>query len=320
MMDKLSSLSARLRFRAVLDFNLVLMLLGTWLGLLGRFHWTLDLFSHFRWQYVILCGVALLWSLMAKRSRLMIGFCVASLVMNVNDLYQARGKDSWTQEEGAKLRVVSLNVLTGNPQKQGVLDYLRSTRADVIFLMEVDAAWGEALESLKSNYPHHLLGSREDNFGVAFFSRVPLLSVEVWQPSPGSMPSIQARLMHDGQEMVILGIHPLPPIGPRLAARRDWQLQEIGQRVAFLKQPVLVVGDLNATPWSWGMKLIRQGNELDFRSPAPAWTPTWQVGTPVAVPIDHALCTPPLVIVGRKIGPDVGSDHRPQELEVGWLP
>lgn len=320
MIEKFPVLSARIRFRGVVDVCLVLMLLVTWLGLLGRWHWALDLFSHFRWQYLIPCGVALLWSLMARRSWLMIGFCLASLGMNVNDLYKARGNSYLAKEEGAKLRVVSLNVLTGNPQKQVVLDYLHSTQADVIFLMEVDAAWGQALESLKQDYPHHLLGSREDNFGVALFSRVPLLSAEIWQPSPASTPSVQAKLMHADKEMIILGVHPLPPIGSRMAERRDAQLQEIGREVALLNQPVLVVGDLNATPWSWGMKLIRQGNQLAFRSSGSAWMPTWRVGTPFAIPIDHALCTPPLVISTRKIGPDVGSDHRPQELEVGWYP
>jgi hypothetical protein len=38
----------------------------------------------------------------------------------------------------------------------------------------------------------------------------------------------------------------------------------------------------------------------------------------LGVPINHALTTPSLVIAGRHIGPDVGSDHRPQFREVGW--
>jgi len=48
--------------------------------------------------------------------------------------------------------------------------------------------------------------------------------------------------------------------------------------------------------------------------------PSGGAGTVLGIPIDHALATPPLVIARRRIGPDVGSDHRPQLLEVGWKP
>ncbi len=82
--------------------------------------------------------------------------------------------------------------------------------------------------------------------------------------------------------------------------------------------PVLVVGDLNATPWSHGLQLLRDGTTLDNRSPDPSWTPTWNVAIAFAIPIDHALVTPPLVVARRQIGPDVGSDHRPQLLDIGW--
>jgi endonuclease/exonuclease/phosphatase (EEP) superfamily protein YafD len=88
--------------------------------------------------------------------------------------------------------------------------------------------------------------------------------------------------------------------------------------VRQLDAPVLLVGDLNATPWSHGMRLLRDGTDLGYRSPDPAWTATWYSFYLLGIPIDHALATPPLVIARREIGPSVGSDHRPQLLEIGW--
>jgi endonuclease/exonuclease/phosphatase (EEP) superfamily protein YafD len=78
-----------------------------------------------------------------------------------------------------------------------------------------------------------------------------------------------------------------------------------------------VVGDLNATPWSSGLR-IATASGLGFRSLQPAWTPTWQAGSVFAIPIDHALGTAPLVITRRMVGPDLGSDHRPLVVSVGW--
>lgn len=313
-------LSASFRFEGIFDIFILMALSGTWLGLLGRWHWALDLFSHFRWQYLGICLVAVLWTLFRRR-RLVLIVALASFLLNAWLLGSlGLGLPRQPSIGPEPLRVVSLNVLTSNPDKQRVLDYLRTTNADIIFFMEVDSAWAQALEVLKADYPHALMREQEDNFGSALFSRVPLKDLRVFKNLESDMPSIQARLSLGGRELMLIGTHPLPPIGGGMAASRDTQLRGLAEMVKKLDEPVILVGDLNSTPWSHGMRLLRAGTALDYRCPDPAWMPTWRVGTPFAIPIDHALCTPPLVISTRKIGPDVGSDHRPQELEVGWYP
>jgi endonuclease/exonuclease/phosphatase family metal-dependent hydrolase len=67
------------------------------------------------------------------------------------------------------------------------------------------------------------------------------------------------------------------------------------------------------------MRSLQRSGRLAFHRPSPSWTPTWRTTTPFAIPIDHALCTPPLAIQSREIGPDLGSDHRPQVLEIRWM-
>lgn len=312
-----SFLSVNARLDVVFDVAIVLILSATWLGLLGRFHWTLDLFSHFRWQYLGICLIAVLWTLFRRR-RVVLMVALASLGLNGWLIGQLALGEKVGPPAGSTLRVVSLNVLTSNLNKTGVVDYLRQVNPDVIFFMEVDAAWAQALKVFKTDYPHALMRSQQDNFGSALFSRVPLKDLQLFQPGAAGMPSIHARLIYNGRELMILGTHPLPPIGARMAGSRNAQLTHVAEIVKNAEVPVLVIGDLNSTPWSYGMRLITAGNKLGFRSPAPAWTPTWQAGTVFAIPIDHALCTPPLVIASREIGPDVGSDHRPQELEIGW--
>jgi endonuclease/exonuclease/phosphatase (EEP) superfamily protein YafD len=47
--------------------------------------------------------------------------------------------------------------------------------------------------------------------------------------------------------------------------------------------------------------------------------PTWMVDTLIGIPIDHALAQKPLNILLRTLGPEVGSDHRPILIEVGWV-
>jgi endonuclease/exonuclease/phosphatase (EEP) superfamily protein YafD len=313
-------ISTSVDWRGLIATGVMLGLSASWLGLLGRFHWALDLCSHFRWQYLVVCIVAVLWSLWQGR-RVAVICSLLTLLLNAVLI----GQLAWTADISAAplakdfhLQVVSFNVLTSNTQTDRVLAYLRAADADVIMLMEVDAAWERALEPLSQSHPHHLVESRQDNFGIALFSRVPLEKLEITQLGNAEVPSIEAHLKLSGHDFIILGTHPLPPIGPEYSWQRNEQLTAIAARVRASQQPTLVIGDLNATPWSHGMKLIQAGGTLGYRSVQPPWAPTWYGSKAMAIPIDHALATAPLVIESRSVGPDLGSDHRPLLIDLRW--
>lgn len=315
MVNQRPFLSSSVRVDGIFDVLILLGLAGSWLGLMGGWHWALDLFSHFRWQYLAACVVAVGWTLIRRRRGVMM-VAVATLILNgwlIGRLAMGGGAEA---AKGDRLRVVSLNVLTSNPHKEEVLKYLRGVDADLIFLMEVNAAWMVALEGLKETHPHRLFESREDNFGVALFSRMPLVDVRLVEMGEAGVPSIQARLLYRGNAMAVLGTHPLPPMGAHYAAARDAQLRSVAEHVAKLDVPTLLVGDLNSTPWSEGMRIITAGGGL--RLSPDAWRPTWKAGSVLAIPIDHALCSEALRIERRRVGTDVGSDHRPIEVEVYW--
>lgn len=295
----------------------LLVLLPSWLGLLGGWHWSLDLLAHFRWQYLGLSALVLAWAMWCRR-RLVLALAVSTLLLNGVLI----GRLAWHPEVGQvaedfSLRVVSFNLLTSNPQKQRVLDYLVAADADVVCLLEFDAKWQDALSSLEARYPHRLLEPRPDNFGIAVYSRIPWEKAGILDLGAPGLPSIEVALTRQGRDLVIIATHPVPPAGRRNAAWRDAQLARLAEHVSQLGRPVLVVGDLNATPWSAGLR-IATASGLEFRSLEAPWTPTWQAGTVFAIPIDHALVTAPLVVTHREVGPDLGSDHRPLVLSIGW--
>jgi endonuclease/exonuclease/phosphatase (EEP) superfamily protein YafD len=294
-------------------------LLPSWLGLLGDWYWLLDLCAHFRWQYLIASVAIAAWALW-KRRRVTAALAVATLLLNAWLIGQLAWHPALTAADvvpGFSLRIVSLNVLTSNPDKQAVLHYLQSADADVIFLMETDQRWIEALQPLLAKYPYHLEAPRGDNFGIAMLSRVPWETARIISLGDAGLPSIQAQMHFQQRELTLLGTHPLPPMGTHLTALRNGQLAALARHVQQLGMPTLLMGDLNSTPWSVGVRIATSGN-LGFRSMSAPWTPTWRARSPFAIPIDHVLCTPPLVITRRDIGPDVGSDHRPLQITVSW--
>ena len=77
----------------------------------------------------------------------------------------------------------------------------------------------------------------------------------------------------------------------------------------------LVAGDFNATPWSASYREFRRRTQL-LDSAAGYWPwPTWfgenLAGRILAVPIDHLFHGSGWRVIERRIGADIGSDHRP---------
>ena len=303
----------------VLGTLALLALLPSWLGLLGGWFWVLDLFAHFRWQYLIVSAVIVAWAAWRRR-RGILALAGPTLLLNALLIAQLGWQPQVSHASLADdfaLHVVSLNVLYDNRHRQAVLDYLLASDADVVLLLEVNQRWLGALQPLQAKYPYHIELPRSDAAGLAFYSREPWEKADIVRFGERGIPSVEVRMTHQGRKLILIGAHPLSPVDGRRARLRERQFAWLADHVRHLDEPVLVVGDMNATPWSAGLRLATSGN-LGFRSLSAPWTPTWHARSIMAIPIDHALCTAPLVVTRRAVGPDVGSDHRPLEVSIGW--
>ncbi len=304
----------------LLELPAAAALLPAWLGLAGQWHWILDLFAHFRWQYL---PVAIAVIVLARRQRcrglLWAGF--ATLLLNTALIaqvaLQSRPEATALAPDFA-LRVLTINVLGSNPDKQAVVDHIRAADADIVFLAEADAAWVQALAPLDATYPHQLLHPRPDSFGLALISRIPLEAPQVRHLSPDARPTAIATLTHHGRRLLFVGMHPPPPMGAALAAVRDAQIAALGNLAAQAPVPVIAAGDFNATPWSAPMRRLAERG-IGLHGQPGAWRSTWMKGTPLGIPIDHVLTSAPLWVESRQVGPDVGSDHRPVLATVRWV-
>jgi endonuclease/exonuclease/phosphatase (EEP) superfamily protein YafD len=286
-------------------------------GLAGGWHWFLDLFANFRWQYLLASALVICWSAW-RRAHLTLALAAITFALNAFLI----GRLAWHPEldglqvrQDFSLRVLSQNVLMTNGDMQAVVEHVAASDADVVVFVETDQKWIDGLAPLATRYPYRIEVPRPDCFGVALCSRIPWTAQQILMLE--GLPAIQVSIHHQGRDVVVIGAHPMSPVGTGRAAMRDAQLQQLAQHVATLRVPVLVVGDLNATPWSAGMR-IAQSTGLGYRSLEPPWVPTWNVMTPLAIPIDHALATAPLLVTQRAIGPAVGSDHRSLEVLARW--
>lgn len=298
------------------DVVSLLALSCTWLGSLGRYGWVFDLLSHFRLQYVIVCALVVIYALIRRRTCLL-------LISLISVLWNAQIIEAFHQTSeaadttpGKALRVMTFNVLTENKNQTAAITHVMQTDADIVCLLEVDDSWRASLEPLRIKYPHHLEELSDVNFGIACYTRLPMKSSEVRRFTVWWLPTLVLNLDHLGRPLTFIGTHPIAPMSAQRAHEWQAQLSGIATLVAGLTGEVIVAGDLNATPWCEGMRLLRENSGLDFRSVDPVWPPTWGLNLPMMIPIDHVLTKRGLTIQKRTLGPEAGSDHRSVTVEI----
>jgi endonuclease/exonuclease/phosphatase (EEP) superfamily protein YafD len=285
---------------------------ATLAGFAGGWHWLLDLASHFRWYWLL---AALVWFAVASRRRSTpAGVCLAvAIAANAWAILPYWLPPAGGTDGGESLEIVSLNVFALNADKDRTLAYLRHRAADVVVLVEIEASWAEALESLAALYPHRVIEPRDDMFGVAVLSQLPLESPRVEEPA-GGPPVIVTGVRRGEQRFLLMAAHPPAPISAAWSARRDAQLAAIGDLAAAESQPVIVAGDLNATPFSHGFRQLTRLRGLRDSALGRGLQNTWNARHWLPrIPIDHVVVSPEVRVVSRTVGPDVGSDHLPVE-------
>ncbi|HAE39146.1 MAG TPA: hypothetical protein DCG57_10980 [Candidatus Riflebacteria bacterium] len=284
---------------------------ATLLGFSGRLSWILDLFSHFRVQYLLvltLFGVVLLIAGRRKAAFIFLGFAFINLTQVV-PLYF--GGQNEPPADSPPLRAVLINVNTRLGDHAKISEFIRETNPDIIVLEEISSKWLSDLAWLRTSYPHSLAEPRDDNFGIALFSRLALDESSVINLPGIGVPSILAVVKTEKADLHILATHPLPPVSSEYARLRNDQLKQLPKYVNSA-QPTLLIGDLNLTPWSYNFRKLLRETGLRDSSQGFGVQPSWPNNNPfLRIPLDHILHSPDIVVLRRAIGPDVSSDHFP---------
>ncbi len=286
----------------------VLLCAATLFGFLGRFWWFFDLFSHFRVQYF--AGLAVLGLILLVTRRRSIGalFLLLAAINLAQVLPLYFGAPS-SASDPTRLMLINVNAQSGDTGR--VRRAVAESAPDILVLEEVNERWITELSDLRDTYPYSVVEPREDDFGIALFSKLPLLQSDVVFIGSAGVPSIEATLGGKGEPLRILATHPLPPGGPDYSAWRNEQLQLMAERIDA-SRPFLLVGDLNTTPWNFHFQQLLARSGLRDSAVGFGVQPSWPTFNPLFwIPLDHVLHSPCIIVTARKTGSDVGSDHYP---------
>jgi endonuclease/exonuclease/phosphatase (EEP) superfamily protein YafD len=295
---------------------------GVWLcllaGLLGQLAWPFDLFAQFRVQYAALFVLLACVLMLLRRFGIAVAAAVGFGVSIVPLLPYVASEPvsaavAMTSEE--TFRLVSFNVWFRNPDMARVANYIETSQADAVVLLELTPPQAEMLAPLLPTYPHYHIDS--SRMGAAVFTKWPVISAESVPLSQGG--AVAARLMLDwrGTPVNVLGVHLNWPLGPRNSEFRN---QELSSLVAFSKAqrgPLLVAGDFNLTPWSKYFSDALEQSGLHDAALGFGLTRSWPSQfAPVGIRIDHCLLSRHWQATATSIGPSLGSDHLPLVADV----
>jgi endonuclease/exonuclease/phosphatase (EEP) superfamily protein YafD len=308
---------------AWLDAFGIAVLAGTAAGWCGRWHWLCDLASHFRWYWLLLAVAGLVAC--ARWRRPVAAACLAlAAVGNAREMLPywlpsppPPAKAAAVPVGDRGLIVISMNVHRLNDDTGPAVAYLRDRQPDLVAVLEVDALWAEALDALDDLFPHRVIRARPDNFGIAVLSRWPLVDPRIATFSDTGFPSIVTTVRGRAGDFRFIATHPYPPFDARAAEALGKHLAGVADAALASPLPCIVAGDLNATPWSLPFRTLLARTGLRDTAVGHGVQATWNCRLPLPrIPIDHILAAEETVVVRRRIGPDVGSDHYPVEAEL----
>lgn len=278
-------------------------------------HRYLELFSHFRLQYL---GASLLLATLLAGFR---RWRLSALLLAVTAANGAMVLPWYIGEpEAAGRETLSLllaNVYLDNGDAKPLIDIVEREDPDLILVLELTPGYREQLKALDATYPHTVADVRHDPYGIGLWSRRPLNASAVLATPPRDLPSLTVDIDFDGAPLTVVSTHPSQPLGNANYAARNLQLAAIGDLVAATPGSVVLAGDLNISMWAANYRAFESRSNLVNARHGFGILPTWPTDLPFAmIPIDHALVSSDLAVIDTRIPGDVGSDHLPLFVEI----
>ena len=252
-----------------------------------------------------------------KRALAVAGLITAGLPAVIH--YHRSQDKGAASPQGSTLTVSAWNVHSSNDTREPGMNWLKASRADFLLLTEVNPGWGKAVASATSGWPYQVREIRPGSAGICLFSRWPLSAPDPRGISPEEPhPWIHCTATTPRGVVRLIGMHPRTPRGGERFDQRNHLLDVAASLAAESSEPVILLGDLNCTPFSpWFARLLESGGLRDA-AVGFGLTPTWRGGLWL-LPIDHVLVSVNLRVSDWQVGEDaLGSDHWPVTAILSW--
>ena len=210
------------------------------------------------------------------------------------------------------ISVMASNVKLSNRKYHLLLDLVEQVDPDVLMVVEIDDRWLEALAPLRERYAHVEARPLDNGYGMAMFSKHPLLDAEWREVLIEKVPSLKVRIELNGDPIRLYMIHPEPPVPNHSTDGRDAEIGLVGIEAHEDPLPAIVAGDLNDVAWSHTTRRFQRLSGLLDPRVGRGFFNTFHAGVPIwRWPLDHLFHDPRFRLIEMRRLPSVGSDHYP---------
>jgi len=218
----------------------------------------------------------------------------------------------------AGIRVMTFNTWTKNHDLRALAEEILRHGVDFAGLVEFEPPKPRLGKLLAGQFPHVVDCNDIPFCYMGFVSRWPVEKVKARSLWRGP-PYLHVRVHTPHGPVRVLLVHTLrfPWLGSQLKQMRA--IADIVQRAEKSGEPVIVMGDFNATPFSVMLKTFQRS--LGLRRIT--WIPTWPT-QPLPLPqlaIDHMFISSHFTVRGGPYtGRPAGSDHLPVIADLALRP
>ncbi|MFN8554013.1 MAG: endonuclease/exonuclease/phosphatase family protein [Candidatus Obscuribacterales bacterium] len=269
-----------------------------------------ELLSHLRLLWILVLLVLSSFLVLVRRFDFA-GASAILLLVNVSDVAWMYVQPDRTLHSSASLiSVLQFNAAGDrNARFEDLVSLVRNKQPDLVALSEVNERWIAVLDEKLRDYSYRYSVDLGRSDGLAVYSKYRLSDIVTRYSKIAKRPRIVGDFETGRSKIRFCFAHPILPVLPEY---RNEELQELATEAQVSTNPVILIGDLNCTPWSFYFrKLLRDGRLFDTeRGYGPQCTFDSRMFIQL-LPIDHCLTSSNFFTVKRTVGPDLGSDHLP---------
>lgn len=284
------------------------------LAIFSKYYLVFDLISHFRIQYIVLLIPAFFLAIYARRTKPLLLICLTlaihtySVTMSV--LPESMSIDVAENSDFIDIKVLNSNLLLVNTNYEAQLESIARVEPDIIAFQEYTQEWHDVLSARLSNYPHIVATTRQDSFGIALYSKYPIISGGIETIVEHSTPVANVEIDLGDKLVRVMAVHPPPPVSFRKYSMRNQLMQAIAEIAANQQNAVIVMGDFNATPWTSHFTDMLADGKLRHTRGGHGLYPSWPANPiPFGIPIDHVLVDSHIKVLHFSTESVKGTDH-----------
>lgn len=298
------------------SFFVYAVLIVSILGYFSKFNFLFDICSQFCLQYLIFALIVLVFYIIKKQKTIKSLLVIFIILLNLFPVLGSIKINDSTKKQGFTIEVI--NLLTKNKKYNAVRKEINDKSPDILVIQELDDKWSEELQAVKENYPFIYEISRQDNFGIALYSKIHITEIRKFFVGTLEVPAISAFCDYEGKVFEIICIHTTPPICQKYFKNTQKIIDDLANYVVENGHNVIITGDFNTAPYSYNYKNFVKTSKMKDLSNIfhPTWSAFWL--SPFRITLDHIFVTKSFAVRDYAVGNNIGSDHLPIWAEISF--